>query len=163
MKKVSDRVASRVAKLTLGVGLIAAILCPFAGAGLAAWSTGAAALASLGTAAAIPLAGAGMVGGFVLGSIAAPFVAIGSVLAAGVTGGVTKAVGSLVEWMAAGSKAASAAPQPKHVDTQARMDINPAGSKLNGMKLATLFAKTQKSANENKPQPQHKKAFRFGM
>ena len=161
MKKVSDRVASRVAKVTLGVGLIAAILCPFAGAGLAAWSTGSAALASLGLGAAVPLAGAGMVGGFILGSIAAPFVAIGSVLAAAVTGGVTKAVGSLVEWMAAGGR--DEAPQPKQTDAQARMDINPVGSKLNGQKLAALFGKAQKPANENKPQPQYKKAFRFGM
>lgn len=161
MKKTSDKVASKVGKVVLGVGLIAAIACPFAGAAMAAWTTGAAAIASFGAAAGIPLAAAGGLGGFIVGAVASPFVAAGSFFASGLAWGATKMIGSLVEWMADGGKEKQPAPAPAaHVDTMHSFDS--VGSTLGGVKLAKLFDSAMaRPANENKPQPQYKKALGF--
>ena len=152
--------ASRVSKVIFGLGVAAGFLSPFLGAGLAAWSTGSAALASsFGLGAAVPLAGAGALGGFILGSIAAPFVMIGGAIAAGGAYAATKAVTSLFSWMK--SPAPAAAPKP---DTQMRIDLSPQQTKLNKLQLASSFdAVKQKRANDNKPAPQFKQAQRFGM
>jgi hypothetical protein len=161
MKKTSDKVASKVGKVVLGVGLIAAIVCPFAGAGLAAWSTGAAAISSLGLAAGIPLAGAGAFGGFVLGAVAAPVVAGLSVAASGIAWGVTKMIGSVVEWMVSGGREKQPEAPASHADMTHSLDS--AGARMGGLKLARMFdsAQSRKPANENKPQPQYKKALGF--
>jgi len=162
MKKTSDKVASKVGKFVLGIGLIAAIACPFAGAAFAAWSTGSAAIASLGVLAGVPLAGAGAVGGFVLGALASPIVAGGSFLASGLAWGATKMIGSLVEWMAAGGKEKTPAPAPA-AQTDTMHSLDSVGSKLGGLKLVKSFdgATLPRPANENKPQPQYKKALGF--
>ncbi len=163
MRKKSDTAASRVTKIVIGLGFITAALAPFGGAALAAWSTGSAALAGLGLGAAAPLAAAGAVGGFFLGAIAAPVIAIGSIAVGLLAGATTKLVGSTLEWMAGGSKAAVAQPKP---DVQQNIAIDIAGTALNGKKLGASFEaakQERKVANENKPQPKLQKLLRFGM
>lgn len=161
MKKTSDKVASKVGKVVLGVGLIAAIACPFAGAAIAAWTTGAAAIASFGATAGIPLAAAGGLGGFIVGAVASPFVAGASFLVSGLAWGASKMIGGLIEWMASDSKEKQPEAPARHVDVMHSFDG--VGSKLGGIRLAKTFdsALSAKSANENKPQPQYKKAFGF--
>ncbi|MDI1228425.1 MAG: hypothetical protein PSY14_12140 [bacterium] len=164
MRKKSDIAASRVTKIVIGLGFIAAALAPFGGAALAAWSTGAAALAGLGLGAAAPLAAAGAFGGFILGAFAAPVIAIGSIAVGLLAGATTKAIGSTLEWMAGGSKAETAA-QPK-ADVQHNIHIDIAGAGLNSKKLGESFgaAKQERQlANQNKPQPKLQKLLRFGM
>lgn len=162
MKPLSSRIASKVGKLTLGLGLTAAMLSPFAGAGIAAWSTGAAALASMGLGAAVPLAGAGLVGGFVLGTIAAPVIAIGAVAAAGIAYGVTRSVGSFFEWLVT-PKQREEQPAPAQTDVSRSMDFT--ASNVLSQKLSPSFAQAleEKVANENRPQPQYKHAPRIGL
>ena len=162
MKRTSDRVASTAAKWTLGIGLLGAIMSPFAGAAIAAWSTGSAAIASLGVAAGVPLAGAGMLGGFVLGSIAAPVVAIGAVIAATVVGGTTKLIGRTLGMMF-GSGDRTERPQP---DMKHRMDMERVSSPTPGKSVSSPFNSAQaKPANENMPaaKPEHKKGFRLSI
>lgn len=161
MKTTTDRVASTAAKWTLGVGLLAAILSPFAGAGLAAWSTGSAALASLGLGAAVPLAGAGMLGGFILGSMAAPVVAIGAVMAATVVGVATKVVGRTLGWMFTSEKSERPQPDMKH-----STEIDPGANPAFGKSISGPFASQAKPANENvkpAPKPEVRKGFRFSF
>jgi len=159
MKKTSDILASRVGKLVLGLGLTAAVLSPVAGAVLGGWSTATAAASAMGIAAAVPLAGAGLFGGFVLGSIAMPFVAVGAVIAAGVAAVATKGISSLFERKA---KAPTAEAAP-HVQRFMQLD-GPA--RVSGLTLGRHFdaaLKTKTPRNDNTPKPAPSKRWTFGL
>lgn len=131
MKKNSDKAAERVLKIVLGLGLAAALLSPIGGAVLGGWSTASAAAAAIGLGAAVPLAGAGAFGGFVLGSIAAPFVAVGSLFVAGGAALLAKAVASPFD------RAPAAAAQAP--DTQRAYTRTAGLSRLGGLKISRSF------------------------
>ncbi|HYD19460.1 MAG TPA: hypothetical protein VEF76_13375 [Patescibacteria group bacterium] len=154
MRKNSDIAAGKVGKFVIGLGFIAAALSPVAGAVLGGWSTGAAVLASWGLGAAAPLAAAGAFGGMLLGFAAMPFVAIGSVALGGLAAITTKAVGSTIEWMFSGGKDPAAVPA---TDVQRQVQIDPAGSKLNKLKLRGTFdTALLRRIVETRPAPQLK-------
>ena len=93
--KRSNVAAIGVGVLTTGIGIVAAVLCPVAGlVGGAYFAASAASAASMGTGAVWVLGAAGAVGGFFLGNIAAPVVAMGAVGLGAVAGGLTKAAAS---------------------------------------------------------------------
>jgi len=154
MKKNSDVIASRIGKMVLGVGLLAALLSPIGGAVLGGWSTASAAAAAMGLGAAVPLAGAGAFGGFVLGSFAAPIVAIGSLFAAGGAALLAKGVASIFDRPAAAA--------PENNNTQRAYAFLQAPSRMAGLKIGRSFdaaVKLQKPRNDNAPKPQPKHIF----
>ncbi|MDE1151483.1 MAG: hypothetical protein PW788_03005 [Micavibrio sp.] len=157
MKKTSDILASRIGKVVLGLGLTAAVLSPVAGAIIGGWSTATAAASAMGIAAAIPLAGAGLFGGFVIGSVAMPFVAIGAVIAAGVAAVTTKGISSLFD------KSAPATAGKPDVQRFIRLE---GSSRVAGLTLGRHFdaaLKQKTPRNDNTPKPAPSKRWTFGL
>ncbi len=156
IKKTSDVAASRVGKLVLGLGLTTALFSPFIGAVAGGWATASAAMSAIGLGGAIPLAGAGIFGGFVLGAMAMPVVVVGTLVAAGVTALATKGIVSLFDRKEpAGAEAAPRA--------QLSHDIG--GPAFKASQLGQRFAAAikQNAKRAKAPQPQFKKQLHFGM
>ncbi len=155
IKKTSDVIAGRAGKIVLGLGLTTALFSPFIGAVAGGWATASAAMTAIGLGGAIPLAGAGAFGGFVLGAMAMPVVVIGTLVAAGTAAVVTKGIASLFD-----RKPAAAETAPR---AQLSHDID--GPAFKASKLGARFAAAIKQDAKLKkaPQPQYKQQLRFGM
>lgn len=95
--KMSSKLAAGAGGLAAGIGLVAAVLCPVAGLVAGAYFTYGAVAATMATPAVVALTAAGAVGGLVVGRIAAPIVALGSLAVGGLVGLVAKGVTSIFD------------------------------------------------------------------
>lgn len=153
--KRSDKVALGMSGLTIGVGLVSAVLCPVIGLGLGAYLTYGAVAATMGTGATVALTAAGGVGGLFLGKIAAPIVGWGSVGLGMLVGGLTKMVSGLFD-----KSSKADAPQRTHGfgrDATATRRLN------TKVKLTGSFNDGRRAVNENKKAPAPKKANGFDL
>ena len=153
--KRSDKAALGMGGLTVGLGLAAAILCPIGGLIAGAYFTYGAVAATMGTGATVALTAAGGVGGLVLGRIAAPIVAVGSLAVGTMVGGVTKAFGSLFD------KKSTTGARPS--SPARRLDRELSGRKLDtSFDLSAAFKQPRTGGNDNtatKPQAKRRKGF----
>lgn len=92
--KLSSKLAAGAGGLATAIGIGAAFLCPIGGLVAGAYFTYGAVASTMALPAAVALSAAGAVGGLVLGKIAAPIVAIGSLAVGAGVGFATKIVGS---------------------------------------------------------------------
>lgn len=153
--KRSDKAALGMGGLTVGLGLVAAVLCPIGGLIAGAYFTYGAVAATMGTGATIALTAAGGVGGLVLGKIAAPIVAFGSIAVGTMVGGLTKTVSRLFD------KKSGAGAHPS--SPARRLDRELSGRKLDtSFDLSAAFKKPRAVGNDNnaqKPEAKPRKGF----
>ena len=153
--KASDKAALGLGGLTIGVGLVSAVLCPVIGLGLGAYFTYGAVAATMGTGATVALTAAGGLGGLMLGKIAAPIVGWGSVGLGMMVGGATKMVAGLFDKSQkanASQRTRSFAPETR---AQRRLDAS--------VKLTGSFNTGWKVVNENKQKPAAQKRNGFNL
>lgn len=155
--KRSDKAALGMGGLTVGLGLAAAVLCPLGGLIAGAYFTYGAVAATMGTGATVALTAAGGVGGLVLGRIAAPVVAFGSIAVGTMVGGVTKAFSSLFD-KKSGTGARPSSPARK-------LDRELSGRKLDtSFDLSAAFKQPRVEGNDNKAEkPAQKRTNTFRL
>lgn len=153
--KRSDKAALGMGGLTVGLGLATAVLCPLGGLIAGAYFTYGAVATTMGMGATVALTAAGGVGGLVLGRIAAPIVAFGSIAVGTMVGGITKAVSSLFDKKSGHGQRPSAPTR--------RFDRELSGRKLD-TDLSAAFKKQRAVGNDNKAQkPAQKRTNTFRL
>lgn len=153
--KASDKAALGLGGLTIGIGLVSAVLCPVVGLGLGAYFTYGAVAATMGTGATVALTAAGGVGGLMLGKIAAPIVGWGSVGLGMMVGGATKMITGLFEK----SRKEDAPQHSRGFAPEAR-----APRRFDaGVKLSGSFKRGRSAVNENKQKPAPKTRNGFDL